>query len=131
MCLLSRCLEAGCITPLFHLCSVQMTENTASSIVACWTLFTELFPGNMLIKSVTITCSLAYRYQHSGRNCCLHFQGIPEDHNFNVSAARNFKLIYYNISICQPLDYSIIYGLFNEAVSSSDYTELNGRMIRE
>jgi hypothetical protein len=26
-------------------------ENTASSIVACWTVFTELFSGNALIKS--------------------------------------------------------------------------------
>jgi hypothetical protein len=30
------------------------TENTASSNVACWALFTELLPGNALIKSVTI-----------------------------------------------------------------------------
>jgi hypothetical protein len=29
-------------------------ENTASSIVVCWTVFTELLPGNALIKSVTI-----------------------------------------------------------------------------
>jgi hypothetical protein len=29
-------------------------ENTASSIVACWTVFTELLPGNALIKFVTI-----------------------------------------------------------------------------
>jgi hypothetical protein len=29
-------------------------ENTASSIVACWTVFTEPLPGNVLIKSVTI-----------------------------------------------------------------------------
>jgi hypothetical protein len=29
-------------------------ENTASSIVAYWTVFTELSPGNALIKSVTI-----------------------------------------------------------------------------
>jgi hypothetical protein len=28
------------------------TENTASSVVACWTVFTELLPGNALIKSV-------------------------------------------------------------------------------
>jgi hypothetical protein len=27
-------------------------ENTVSSIVACWTVFTELLPGNTLIKSV-------------------------------------------------------------------------------
>jgi hypothetical protein len=31
------------------------TENTASSIVVCWTVFTELLPGNALIKSVTIS----------------------------------------------------------------------------
>jgi hypothetical protein len=30
------------------------TENTASSIVACWTVFIELLPGNVLMKSVTI-----------------------------------------------------------------------------
>jgi hypothetical protein len=29
-------------------------ENTVSSIVACWNVFTELLPGNALIKSVTI-----------------------------------------------------------------------------
>jgi hypothetical protein len=29
-------------------------ENTASSIVACWVAFTELLPGNVLIKSVTV-----------------------------------------------------------------------------
>jgi hypothetical protein len=34
--------------------SVGSIENTASSIVACWTVFTELLPGNVLIKSVTI-----------------------------------------------------------------------------
>jgi hypothetical protein len=28
------------------------TENTASSVVACWTVFTELLLGNVLIKSV-------------------------------------------------------------------------------
>jgi hypothetical protein len=32
------------------LCDVtEDTENTASSIIACWTLFTELLPGNTLI----------------------------------------------------------------------------------
>jgi hypothetical protein len=29
-------------------------ENTASSIVACWTVFIELLPGNALIKSITV-----------------------------------------------------------------------------
>jgi hypothetical protein len=33
---------------------VGSTENTPSSIVACWTVFTELLPGNTLIKSLTI-----------------------------------------------------------------------------
>jgi hypothetical protein len=32
----------------------HLIENIASSIVACWTMFTELLPGNALIKSVTI-----------------------------------------------------------------------------
>jgi hypothetical protein len=30
-------------------------ENTASPIIECWTVFTELLPGNALIKSVTVT----------------------------------------------------------------------------
>jgi hypothetical protein len=33
---------------------VDNIENTASFIVACWTTFTELLPGNMLIKSVIV-----------------------------------------------------------------------------
>jgi hypothetical protein len=41
--------------------SVGTAENTASSVVACWTVFTELLPGNMLIKSVAL---LIYQ-----RNC--------------------------------------------------------------
>jgi hypothetical protein len=35
-------------------------ENTASSIVACWTVFTELLPGKAFIKPVT----LSYDYKH-------------------------------------------------------------------
>jgi hypothetical protein len=34
--------------------SLGSKENTASSIVACWTVFTELLPGNALIKSVML-----------------------------------------------------------------------------
>jgi hypothetical protein len=38
------------------LCDVTSdTENTASSIVACWTVFTELLSGNALIKSITVS----------------------------------------------------------------------------
>jgi hypothetical protein len=29
-------------------------ENTATSTVACWTVYAELLPGNALIKSVKI-----------------------------------------------------------------------------
>jgi hypothetical protein len=40
------------------LCGVTVdTENTASSTVACWTAFTELLPGNALIKSIAV-CKL-------------------------------------------------------------------------
>jgi hypothetical protein len=34
--------------------SVGSTENTAFCIVACWTVFTELLPGNAMIKFVTV-----------------------------------------------------------------------------
>jgi hypothetical protein len=37
------------------LCDVTADmKNTASSIVTCWTMFTELLPRNVLIKSITI-----------------------------------------------------------------------------
>jgi hypothetical protein len=37
------------------LCDVTAyTENTATSTVAFWTVFTELLPGNALIKFVTV-----------------------------------------------------------------------------
>jgi hypothetical protein len=32
-------------------------KNTTSSIASFWTLFTELLPGNALIKFVTVSCS--------------------------------------------------------------------------
>jgi hypothetical protein len=32
----------------------DLQKNTASSTAAYWTVFTELLPGNALIKSVTI-----------------------------------------------------------------------------
>jgi hypothetical protein len=45
------------------------TENTASSIVACWTVFTEPLPGNALIKSVNnnFVCSYVH-VPNSSRN---------------------------------------------------------------
>jgi hypothetical protein len=39
-------------------------EKTVSSIVACWTVFTELLPGKSLIKSVTIFTILGFTRQN-------------------------------------------------------------------
>jgi hypothetical protein len=42
------------------------TENTATTVVACWTVFTELLPGSALIKSVysitndTLLCFITF-----------------------------------------------------------------------
>jgi hypothetical protein len=49
------------------------TESTASSIAACWALFTELLPGKALIKSVTVLYSL--------RNICERHanKSLPKD----------------------------------------------------
>jgi hypothetical protein len=33
----------------------EYVEKSASSIVACWAVFTELLPGNALIKSLTVS----------------------------------------------------------------------------
>jgi hypothetical protein len=49
--LLSNGLHNPVVPPLL---SAGDIENTASSIVACCTVFTELLPGNSLIKSVTV-----------------------------------------------------------------------------
>jgi hypothetical protein len=35
-------------------CGSGDMENTTSSVVACWTVFTELLPGNVLNKSLTV-----------------------------------------------------------------------------
>jgi hypothetical protein len=45
------------------LCDVTADmEITASSIIACWVVFTELLPGNMLIKSITISWHMSPSY---------------------------------------------------------------------
>jgi hypothetical protein len=83
MCLLSRCLETGCIIPLFHRCSAWMNiENTASSTVAHWAVFTELLPGNALVKSVTILFDEQYKLQSSSKCSFLHLSVISALLNF-------------------------------------------------
>jgi hypothetical protein len=63
VCLPSRCLETGCTTAFVPmLLSTDVIENLASSIVACWTVFTELLPGNALIKTATkLITTISYR----------------------------------------------------------------------
>jgi hypothetical protein len=52
------------------LCDVTTdSEITVSSIVACWTVFAELLPGNALIKSVTVY--IIYLIAH---DICGHFR---------------------------------------------------------
>jgi hypothetical protein len=46
-----------CIQPIYWFVG-PTTENTASSIAACWTVFTELLPTNGIIQSVTIINSI-------------------------------------------------------------------------
>jgi hypothetical protein len=43
-----------------QLLGVDDTENASSSIIACWAVFTELLPGNMLIRSVTLYTKNTY-----------------------------------------------------------------------
>jgi hypothetical protein len=49
--LLRKELHNPIVPPLL---SADDIKKTASSIVACWSMFTELLPGNALIKSTTI-----------------------------------------------------------------------------
>jgi hypothetical protein len=45
-------------------------QKTTYSTVACWTVFTELLPGNALIKSVTILNTRRWRFQFA---CFFYF----------------------------------------------------------
>jgi hypothetical protein len=52
-------LQKSCHVITIHCCNFTAdTENTASSIVACWTVFTGLLLGNALIKSVKICLNI-------------------------------------------------------------------------
>jgi hypothetical protein len=60
------------------LCGVTAgTENTTSFLIACWTVFTELLPGNALIKSVTISRTMKWvkyaEYKRLIRNAYIIF----------------------------------------------------------
>jgi hypothetical protein len=57
--LLKNGLHNSVVPPLL---GADNIENTASSIVACWAVFTELLPGNTLIKSVTEFCKKNKHY---------------------------------------------------------------------
>jgi hypothetical protein len=46
-----------CIQPIYWFFG-PTTENTAFSIAACWTVFTELLPTDWFIQSVTIINSI-------------------------------------------------------------------------
>jgi hypothetical protein len=50
------------------LLSADDKENTASSIVACWTVFTELLPGNALMRSINsiLNCFPVQTWQSNG-----------------------------------------------------------------
>jgi hypothetical protein len=54
-------------------------ENTASSTVVCWTVFTELLPGNTLMKSTTIFFSkIPYFWLYSQKiHRCRHWLSFP------------------------------------------------------
>jgi hypothetical protein len=58
-------------------------ENTASSIVACWTVFTELLPGNVLINYVTIY-SVIQIFSHLGVDRWMISDRIPRKHSVGV-----------------------------------------------
>jgi hypothetical protein len=63
---------------------------TASSIVACWTVFTELLPGNALIKSVTIPIS--------GWWVTSQFQTRQPVFEYSISCLRYFREFKVSLS---------------------------------
>jgi hypothetical protein len=85
-------------------CGMNDVENTSSSTVACWTVFTELLSGKALIKSVTILQYLA----HLSFNllCCLSHLYIfliqISIHSHSHSVSKTLKMS----SFLQILNYS-------------------------
>jgi hypothetical protein len=71
------------------------TENTASSIVACWAVFTELLPGNSLIKSVTIHFHIVFLSAPKSSKCCLPFRFSDVNFNFWPSPVRGACVIIF------------------------------------
>jgi hypothetical protein len=77
-------------------------ESTASSIVACWIVFTELLPGNALIKSVRV---LLYYRQHNkfviNKTILLHKHSyIKYICCMFRSISGNFREVYYPFLNC-------------------------------
>jgi hypothetical protein len=62
-------------------------ENTASSIVACWTVFTEMLPGNAFFKSVTIFIFTVLKISDLKVTICLVSQNV-------LNSAMNSRVPY-------------------------------------
>jgi hypothetical protein len=91
-------------------------EVAASSIVACWTVFTELLPGNALIKSVTI-------WKRTMR--CRFTKGKENDEKNEkmVSRRRFFRNLY--ISVFRKYHSKLLSGNVRNNPSSTCAAELS------
>jgi hypothetical protein len=80
------CQTASSLVRYQHWNGSDEIENTASSIVACWTVFTEPLPGNTLIKSVTL---------------CTRLHGVISQKKliFIVTSMRNMRYLLVNHSL--------------------------------
>jgi hypothetical protein len=88
-------------------------ENTASSIVACWTVFTELLPGNALLKSVTIliavsVVSLLCKILHQSENCWPFVKLLSFRTRWITYFLKCLWCIWCDKCRCSPLSHGII-----------------------
>jgi hypothetical protein len=67
-------------------------ENTVSSIVACWTVFTELLLGNALIKSVTKLSPSVPRFSSDPFPSRFRTNML---HEFHISSVRAIHSVHF------------------------------------
>jgi hypothetical protein len=79
-------------------------ENTGSSIIVCWTVFTELLPGIPLIKSITVFTFLIWysslkKHRRLTRSSCHLLRCLPEPLSSSFEPIDVSRLFYVFIDL--------------------------------
>jgi hypothetical protein len=108
-------------------CPKQRTDVFLRLRLLRWQIFRLRSSGKV------IPCHLVGRYQHFEETCCFHLQGLvlPSLHQFHFFPIWLTPLSYRWKQKVPPKCRWWFCGFFDNAVSISDYTESDGRMIGE